>query len=347
MKQIFRIYGVCFLFLMLTLASQPGQSQSSEVGYFAEHISIEIDLANNGISNYALDVNMSISSSEFFNSFVVELPMNLYNYSIYINGSAAASRQEVRDEASFFELTPSEPLTPNSFFLLKITGLFNHEYTQNDEGYFQFLFNWDLSLKSSNIQISLLIPKFAAVVQSSQLQLFPQTDSFASNGERIQIIWDNLFNTGPTNTILFVYYETSVSVQEDTSTPWQFLAFLLLILWLFTLIIGIFFYRKLRIQSLSTRQAVKSDHTKVVTSIKPIILSPQELDILKLISQYESGVHQSDLVDLLNLSRARVSQFLSSFETRGLIHKHKVGRQNYITVAAELVLNEHKMNDES
>jgi len=315
-------------------ALRPDQIQN---GYRINDIQITTELSINQQSQYRLEINLTTLAVDAFDNFAIEIKLRLSNVTAALGSHQAATRVVYQNDHSIIEITPSNKLAINNSDRLVVIGWFDADYITVEDGNLQFLLDWDLNIDAANVSVIVILPKFAAIHRDSGgTNLFPNTRNFGSTGEEIVITWNGLSNIGELNTQIFVQFE--VYGYANQSPTWTSLTTIFLILFLLSLLMtGVSWYYWQH-----QRQPIDDQKTRVITSIKPVILTPQEQEILDIIAEHEGGILQSDLVDLLNFSRARVSQYLSSFEERGLITKHKAGRQNYITLAAEMVLEKRE-----
>ena len=300
-------------------------------------ISTEIQIGEQS----SIDIDLQFTPLENISELEINFPYQMTMSTVEVDSLVAAISLSQLDTASLLRITPAQHLEIGKTYTLFIHSKIWVDVSEIETGFYQFLFDWNTNLKSDNVTFSVFLPKYASIhYEGKQPSIFPNQATFVSDGQRIGLIWTDLSNTGTLNTKIFVEFELSTAASSSSNLV---TTIIIVLLSSCLIVLGFLYYK--------TRKAAVKDQqdesiTRVISQIRPMILSPQELEILEMIASYNGGILQSDLVDALNYSRARVSQYLSSFEEKGLITKHKAGRQNYITIASDVHLKP-KNSDEA
>jgi uncharacterized membrane protein len=212
------------------------------------------------------------------------------------------------------------------------------EYTEVDNNLYQFNHQWSTNFFSTNYSVSITLPQGSSIDSDSDGIIIPKNTSFSSDGNRITINWNNLdYNSSLEDDeviIQFLYAPEIIQEGDENISTGGFIIAVLLGLSIGASIVYLYF--RYKIEDIESQSKIE---TKVVEKVRPVLLSPNEIEVLKLINENDGGIKQADLVTLLNVTKARVSQYLTKLEELGFIKKSKMGRQNFIILEQHIVLD--------
>jgi len=181
----------------------------------------------------------------------------------------------------------------------------------------KFYFSADLSPRTAvdRISATFKLPKGALLVGeniTSSIISYPENATAHLAGGRILIIWD-LSNMGATDQLKF-----DILYEQIKTPPWFQLRMRHFVLFgaVFAVVLGFIFVRYLR----------KSE--KLVLSV----LDEYERQIMNIITK-EGEIKQRKIVQLTNLSKAKVSRVIKSLSERGIIEVERIGRTNRIRLS--------------
>jgi len=175
-----------------------------------------------------------------------------------------------------------------------------------------FYFSGDLSTHTPVVDVSatLKLPKGSLLVGediSSSILSYPKNASAHIVGDSIIVVW-KLYSISSTDTIKF-----EVLYEQVTTPPWFKLRMRHFVLLgaTFAVVLGFIFVRYLR----------RSE------SLVLSVLDEYERKVMDIIAK-EGEVKQRRVVQLTNLSKAKVSRVVKNLANRGLIEVERIGRTN-------------------
>lgn len=334
-------YTIIGILIILALALNPNnltsdnvlaQTSEGEFLYFNTHIRLDI----NGSSDWSLTALFHNTLNRPASELVIILPYVIEDVNARVNGSDTVLLSEISNDQTTLTMTFIDLIPVDEFALLSISGLLSADMSEIEDNLYQYTQKWHTNYFCNNYSISITLPTGSSIDPSGEGLVFPRNSRYSTDGDRITVIWERLEYTSVNddNEVIIQFLYAPV-IQEGDGVSFSAL-FITLLMGLLIGSSALFLYYRSKFEEIEERS---KNQTKVVEKVRPVLLSPNEIEVLKLINENDGGIKQADLVTLLNVTKARVSQYLTKLEELGFIKKSKMGRQNYIILEQHVVLD--------
>ncbi len=334
---------ILFLFIMIILLNSTGG-----LNYDKNSITVKQMDQTINIDNKSWDTTIYIITPDnWFNSDIeLIFPAELNIESTKINDTPSPTQVFFRDGSTKIIISPIVNINGSKVVKIDIiaTLVFDLVITNNNNQMFRYFIGLNYPVQTINLSITL--PKYAAISSDNgHLNVSPTNFKTTTDGESISINWLDLFIDNELKSII-VEFDHNIVSNEDTVTGNIYPK----IHSLFGIIIGVVMsvfsflimnkYNKRLFNRMFKVVQADSDEskTRITTVVKPILLKNYQRKILEILREFEDGILQNELVQLLNLSKSRVSQYLKELENLAIISRNKVGRENRIYLNVEIDL---------
>jgi hypothetical protein len=331
---VFSLILVFFVSFSHITAQNEGEELELEVT--AMHYRVEISTLTQ--INFNLDISLRNLSNEAILGLIVELNEKLFEIEVLVNNINAASSNRIVSERSILEIVAINSIQPDEEFNVSIKGKVELNIQEVETDVYQVFFNYNSNLESSDIIVDFILPKsYYLRLEDGQNNIIPMTNEFYSDGETIGIRWSNLSNIANQNTVIFLQF-TGNPIEDGSQRSQGYMWLWSIIGVITTVCLGLGWLSYMNYKKYHSERLIDKTETRIIKTIKPVIINQREQEILELIKSFPEGISQSEITHAVDMSNVRLSQILSHLEDLKLIVKFKEGRGNKIYVNDDLEL---------